>query len=200
MSSDQHLESGMAKIADSGLSASSSRASGAMFFSVFGTAWLIWWCLETYGASFRELAAILAGGGFLFFLSLWMRLRRVSDEGSRSAEHIGTRRKLVAINVIQWVAIVITVNTLANSDHRVWLAAAIIVIVGLHFLPLALIFQYRVHYITGLALILLGVVYPFVAVGGPASAVGPLGAGIILWLSAIGALFTSVRAMPAKSI
>jgi len=172
MSIDQRLESGMAKIMDSGLSASSSRTSGAMFFSVFGTAWLIWWCLETYGASFRALAAIIAGGGFLFFLSLWMRLRRVSDEGSRSAEHIGTRRKLVAINVIQWVAIV----------------------------PLAVIFQYRVHYITGLALIMLAVVYPFVAVGGPASAVGPLGAGLILWLSAIGALFTSVRTMPAKPI
>jgi len=188
----------MAKIADSGLSASSSRASGAMFFSVFGTAWLIWWCLETYGASFRVLAAILAGGGFLFFLSLWMRLRPVLEEDSRSAQHIVTRRSLVAINAIQWVAIIITVNTLANSNYRVWLAAAIIVIVGLHFLPLAVIFHYRVHYITGLALILLAIVYPFVAVGGPASAVGPLGAGIILWLSSIAALFASVRTVPAR--
>lgn len=173
-----------------------------MFFSVFGTAWLTWWCLETYGAAPRALAIIIAAGGSLFFLSLWVRLWRRSDRdsGSPGVERARTRRKFLAINAIQWVAIVITVNTLVNTNHRAWLAAAIILIAGLHFIPLAAIFQYWIHYITGLALILLAVVYPFVAAGGPASAAGPLGAGIILWLSAISALFVSVRAVPAKPI
>jgi hypothetical protein len=61
----------------------------------------------------------------------------------------------------------------------------IIAVVGLHFLPLAAVMRYRPHYASGLALLLLAVVFPFVANGGPRSGLGPLGAGLILWASAL---------------
>jgi hypothetical protein len=64
----------------------------------------------------------------------------------------------------------------------------IIAVVGLHFLPLAAVMRYRPHYVSGLTMLLLATVFPFVAHGGPRSGMGPLGAGLILWASAIFAL------------
>ena len=58
----------------------------------------------------------------------------------------------------------------------------------MHFLPLAGVFGYRPHYLTEAALLLLAVVYPLLAPGGPVSSVGPLGAGGVLWLNAAWAL------------
>ena len=69
-----------------------------------------------------------------------------------------------------------------------WIVPAVIGIVGLHFLALAGVFDYRPHYWTGTALLLLAAGYPLLAAGGPASGAGPLRAGFVLWLSAAWAL------------
>jgi hypothetical protein len=63
----------------------------------------------------------------------------------------------------------------------------VIAVVGLHFLPLARLFRYRPHLLTGLALIALAILAPL-ATGRPDNAWGPLGAGLILWASAAWAL------------
>jgi hypothetical protein len=74
--------------------------------------------------------------------------------------------------------------TLAEVGLQTWILPMVILVIGLHFFPLARLFGYRLHYGTGAALVLLAATYPFVAADGPASASGPLAAGIILWLSA----------------
>jgi hypothetical protein len=66
-------------------------------------------------------------------------------------------------------------------------------IVGVHFFPLAKLFRYDAHYITGSALVALASSYPFFAAGGPTSAVGPIGAAVILWVSAAGMLIRAPR-------
>jgi hypothetical protein len=47
--------------------AKAGRAIGAMFFAFFGAAWLVWWCLERYGASPAIFCVIaLVCGGIVF--------------------------------------------------------------------------------------------------------------------------------------
>jgi hypothetical protein len=89
------------------------------------------------------------------------------------------------VNIGQGVAIFIAVNVTNNLGHKEWFVPAFIFIVGLHFLPLAVLFKAVRHYVTGIAMILLAVLYPLFMSGGPANPVGCLGTGLILWASAI---------------
>ncbi|MBB2984781.1 hypothetical protein [Paraburkholderia tropica] len=185
----------MAESSATELSVSENRASGAMFFSIFGLAWLAMWCHETYGAAPLMQTSIAIFGAALFLMSFWLRLRgrSASKNDSNASERARTRRKFMIINAVQWLAIFIVANTLVNTKHRVWVVPSVILIVGLHFIPLGTIFRHQPHYITGIALILLAIVYPFAAVGGPTSAIGALGTGVILWLSAMSSIFVSWR-------
>ncbi|WP_321888818.1 hypothetical protein [Paraburkholderia bannensis] len=185
----------MAESSATELSVSENRASGAMFFSIFGSVWLAMWCHEIYGTAPLMQTSIAIFGAALFLLSFWLRLRcRIASKNdSNATERARTRRKFMIINAVQWLAIFIVANTLVNTNHRVWVVPSVILIVGLHFIPLGTIFRHRPHYITGIALILLAIVYPFAAVGGPTSAIGALGTGVILWLSAMSSIFVSFR-------
>ena len=95
------------------------------------------------------------------------------------------------INAGQWVVILVVGNVLANSGRGVWVIPAAMFVVGLHFIPLAGLFQNPPHYITGGALMLLSAIYPGLL--GPTNAGGALCAGLILWASALWA----VRPKPA---
>lgn len=88
-------------------------------------------------------------------------------------------------NAAQWVLILVVGNILNNLGHGDWVLAAAIIIVGLHFLPLAYVFRYPVHYFTGLALVAWGGDYPLVVSQGAGNPVGCLGTGLLLWASAI---------------
>lgn len=63
---------------DSIQSASSSRVRGAIFFAVFGAAWLTWWCLETHGTAVGILVMIATGGLGIFLWSFRIVLRQRS--------------------------------------------------------------------------------------------------------------------------
>lgn len=67
-------------------------------------------------------------------------------------------------------------------------------IIGLHFFPLAKAFGNPLLNFTGGALIALAIGYPFIAPGGAANPVGCLGGGVILWASAICSLVTKLPA------
>ena len=165
-------------------------AIGAMFFAFFGAIWLVWWCIQAYGASPGILALIAAGGGVIFVLALRQlsrhRVALAAQADSPATQRL--RRIFKVLNIAQWLVIFAIVLILANTGRSVWIPASIIFVVGLHFLPLAALFGYRWHYVTGSALVLLAVTYPFVSRGGPANPVGQLGTGLILWASALGAL------------
>lgn len=92
------------------------------------------------------------------------------------------------VNAVQWILVIVIANVLNHSGHKDWIFPAVIFIVGAHFFPLAILFKYHRHYYTGAAMVLVAVLYPFLAKEGAASAVGCLWAGLILWASSIGAL------------
>lgn len=162
------------------------RAIGAMFFSVFGGAWLALWSHSEFPESISVLLAVLA----VTILLLWrayvtynfnsLALKREKD----SIENRRKQRVFNLVNVGQWVAIFVVAGILLMAGLENLILPAVILIIGAHFIPLARLFNYTPHYITGAAMMLLAATYPLVAPEGPTSSIGALGAGLILWLSA----------------
>jgi hypothetical protein len=73
---------------------------------------------------------------------------------------------------------------------------AFIFIVGAHFIPLAKVFHSRRHTVIGVAMMVWALAYPQLAQAGAADPVGCLGAGLILWASALSALLFHSSAQP----
>lgn len=173
-----------------GDSAKASRAIGAMFFSVFGGLWLGLWAHSEYPNSVSALfviaavAAALLAAAYRVYKTNSLALKAIA----KTPESLRKSRMFNFINAGQWALIFIVAFVLSQIGYATWILPAIILIIGLHFLPLARVFAYRPHYLTGVALILLACVYPLVAREGPESAVGALGAGLILWVSAAWAI------------
>lgn len=167
-----------------------SRAIGAAFFAVFGGAWLALWNYRATPAR-PWVYGVIAAGALAILLSARARYRRYAGAAAAMAELAQQQRRqrwFHIINAGQWVMILIVGNVLANVGLGSWVIPAVILIVGLHFLPLAPLFSNPLLYGTGAAFILLALIYPIVAAGGPADPVGCLGAGLVLWLSALSAL------------
>ena len=174
----------------SGSAAAASRAIGAMFFSVFGGAWLTLGVLETYGARPAALLPVEAATAALFAAAFrqFRRNRAAHAAAADSPQSQKEGRVFNIVNAVQWTLVFLVATGLSKSGHPQWTIPAIIFITGVHFLPLAVAFKVPRHYATGAALMLLAVVYPFATPAGPLSPAGCFGAGIILWASAVAAL------------
>ena len=172
---------------------SASRASaaiGSMIFSIFGSAWLIAWSIKSYGIRpvLWGFVAIMGSSIFLIAIRQFKRNQTAHAADSDSPESKRSSRIFNIVNIGQGIAILIAVNVTNNLGHKEWFIPVFIFIIGAHFLPLAVVFKATRHYITGIAMILLAVLYPHFANGGAANPVGCLGTGLILWASAIGGL------------
>jgi len=166
------------------------RAIGAMFFAAFGGAWIGLWAWRSFEARAAALAAVAAATSCLFAF-VYGRFRRHRPALGREPASAADRRRdrwFHAINAGQWIAILVAGNVLANIGLSAWVIPAAMFIVGLHFLPLARLFRNPPHYVTGGALMLLAAAYPFVAPSGAGSPIGALGAGAVLWASALWAV------------
>ncbi|WP_304360312.1 hypothetical protein [Collimonas fungivorans] len=168
------------------------RAIGAMFFSFFGGAWLCLWIYLAFDGRPAFLAmtvsatAVLAA--FAYRRYRRYRLARAAEASSPSRRKAG--RIFNIVNAAQWIAIFVVARLLMHFGLSSWFIPSVIFILGLHFLPLAHVFGWRPHYVTGAALMLVAVIYPLLAPAGPASPIGCLGTGLILWSSALWALGT----------
>lgn len=161
------------------------RAIGAIFFAVFGSVWLEIWAIEsTHSVTTEGVIALLAI--VLTFAAYSVYRRYAAELGSRPDTPNSRRVKRVfhVVNTAQWLVIFTGVLMLAHRGLDAWIVPMIIFVIGLHFLPLAFIFSNRPHYVTGSALLLLALTYPFISPLGPADTIGQLGAGLILWASA----------------
>lgn len=164
-----------------------SRAKGAMFLIAFGALWLgsWWWFAE------RErlwLLALIAGAAVVLFamaLRIYRANRAAHSVHSRPEQARKTSRTFRIINAIQWALIVLGVNVLHAAGLGNWEVPFTILVVGVHFFPIARVFRYPPYYVTGALMVLLAVAYPFVSGAGPLSPVGLLGAGVILWATAL---------------
>ncbi len=170
-----------------------SRAIGAMFMSFFGTMWLAGAdAIARHGGDWLLVPIAVAGAAV--FVTAWRRWHthraaKAEFDATPRARHIA--RVFNIVNAGQWIVIVVLANVLRNVGLDDWVLAMVMAVVGLHFLPLAKVMRYPAHYVSGIALLLIAAAYPFLAVGGPQSAVGPVGAGVVLWGSAVYALISA---------
>lgn len=165
------------------------RASGAMFFSVFGGMWLAGWAYNSHASTF---AFILNAAIALTLLGTAVSIYRHHAAALKAEPETPQRRRAMRIfhivNAGQWIVMFILGNVLANLGLAMWTIPMIVFVVGLHFLPIAHVFRHPVHYVTGAALCAFATIYPLVAPAGPVDPVGFMGAGLILWASAAWAM------------
>jgi hypothetical protein len=157
-----------------------------MFFTVFGGAWLALWAhfAWTDPDVVYAIVAALAAALFAYVYRVYAANRPALLDLAGTAEEKRRSRLFHFINAGQWVVILVAGNVLANTGHGDLVVPAAMFVIGAHFIPLARLFRYAPHYLTGTALMAVAVMCPFVH---PASDVGPIGyaaAGAILWASA----------------
>ena len=162
------------------------RALGAVFLFFFGGAWLGLWATLEFDRLFTPL--MLVAACTLALISLAYRKYHVYRPALMAEPTPPERRRMARnfniVNALQWILVLVVANVLNNIGLAGWIVPAVMLVVGVHFLPLASIFSNRNHYVTGGAMIATALLYPFLAPKGPQDPAGPLIAGIILWASA----------------
>ncbi len=94
------------------------------------------------------------------------------------------RARVVGITSgVEGLIIFATVNVLSNIGQREFTVSAVAMVVGLHFLPLARGLRVRLYYVTGGALIALGVAGCFVPGANSRLLAVSVGAACVLWLT-----------------
>jgi hypothetical protein len=166
------------------------RGIGAMFFAIFGAIWMAIWSQRAFGLRWAILAPI-AVGALAIFAFAWRQYER--NKSAHAAQANSPQQKKAGrifkiVNITQWGAILIVGNVLANVGLTDWVLPSAMLIVGIHFFPLAKAFGNTQLNYAGGAMVLLAIGYPFVVAGGAANPVGCLAAGLILWVSAIASL------------
>lgn len=168
---------------------------GIIFMAVFGTLWAGTGImgLQGWGFPYVELAAIFVGiimvieGISLIHASQKMS-NQVSENGARRLKRIGFLFNMVFIAEAVLIGIAIAVCNLINQTDLI--PGVIAIIVGIHFLPLASLFQIKVYYATGVLLCLLALItlliVPDTVMFGEHQILAPLsllgfGCALILW-------------------
>ena len=160
----------------------SGRATGALFFTGFGTLWL------TLGLYLREivsvgyLAAIAAGLAVLLLAVFW--LFRQAGRYPKMPEDQARNRVFRRINAIQWAAVILVSFGFGRLHIDAYVLSAITAIVGVHLFPLAKLFRYPMHYVTGAALVLWASASVLLVRAEHLQGVAAIGTGILLWISA----------------
>ncbi len=111
--------------------------SGVGFLALFG---LGWWLLASsaFGGSVRP-AAVVAGCAVA--VGLMLTARRVLPASAGGPFPADRRRRFLQINVLQWLLILIIAQVCARAGTPVLIPPLIAIVVGLHFLPLAAVFE-----------------------------------------------------------
>ena len=167
------------------------RAIGALFFSAFGALWLGLALYALQQLTVTSVAAILLVLVNLVAAALY--LMRQSRRFPRLPEDPALSRAFNRINAAQWVAIGIVAFSFARLHLDAYVLCAITAIVGLHMFPLARLFRYRPHYVTGTVLVAWAAVSAFAAPLEHLQGVSALGTGLILWLSAMATLALAIN-------
>jgi hypothetical protein len=180
-----------------------SRANGVQYLAVFGVFWLIGSLTLPLQVSDHRIfsfnvAALAVGAPLAVLVFLWARRTRQATQAlatspANEASRARRTRLFRTVNVAQYLALGLA-GLWVSYVHRIDLLVPIgIFVVGAHFLPLALLFKYPFHVVTGLVLIGWSLSYPRLFAGGGWNPVGLSITGIFLLVSACWSAFTASR-------
>ena len=165
------------------LSTYAARATGAMFFSIFGGDWLILWNHRARqdNVLICLLVAVIAIGMFSLAIKRYRFVKIYAADDGPSLETKRKAKLFHIINSVQWIIILVLANVLINLGMSAWVIPMGMLVIGLHFLPLAIVFAAPSHFWLGLAMSGYAISYPFIFSGGAGDPYGCLGAGLMLW-------------------
>lgn len=137
-------------------------ASGVYFMSIFGTLWAYTGImgLQGWGLPLLLVIAIIMGASlFIGGFSLIIASRKLTNEAP--ARDVGRGKRIrFWFNLIfaaEGVAIAIAIAICNATGHSELIPLVIAIIVGVHFFPLAPLFQIKLYYWTGALLCLLAI-------------------------------------------
>jgi hypothetical protein len=166
------------------------RATGALFFAGFGTLWLT---LALYlRQSLNVMAMVTISVGLMVLVSAIAWLFRLAGRFPKVEEDPARSKAFNRINAIQWIAVAVVAFTFGRLHWDAYVVSAITAIVGIHMFPLARLFRYPVHYVTGGVLVLWAAVSAFAFPTDQMQGSTAIGTGVILWFSAATTLAMAV--------
>lgn len=159
---------------------------GACFLTVFGAIWVTLSMVIMHWLSPVSIATLTVV--VISMLSMSAALIRTTAsaarQGTNSIERKRIGRSLGRINGIQWGLIFAAYFLLRIAHRDAYLLPVIILIVGLHFFPLGLLFHYWLHHVTGIALVLWTAIYLSLLHWSADSPAAAFGTGVILLAAA----------------
>lgn len=179
----------------------SGRATGVFFFAGFGSLWLYNGISAMHALNFITSAAIATICAALMIPAaiLLKSTSKAHHAETSSKESMERRRAFLRVNAIQWAAIVAAVVLFNILHKQEFLASVITFIVGMHLFPLAKLFRYPAHKLTGTLLVLWAIAMVTLFPGSMLPSVGNLGTAVILLGSAAYTLAAASRAARSTS-
>ena len=168
-------------------------ASGVMFMAFFGTVWADVGIggLQELRSVWLLLLAILIGATLFFSgIALIRSSRNLSNTTAFTNKNVYKWFNLVFIT--EFLLIFLAAYVCQSTGHFDWFFPIMAVIVGIHFLPLAYLFQVKAYYYTGTLIALLAIVTMlfvpmYVTIGGYQIntwwALVGFGSMLILWIT-----------------
>lgn len=179
-------------------------ASGVFFMSLFGMLWAYTGIMGLSGWGMPFLLVIAVAIGIALFIGgifLMRASRKLTKEVSELPEFLDGRRTRYWFNFIfaaEGLAIAIAIAVCRAISHTELIPPVIALIVGVHFFPLAPLFQVRLYYLTGTLLCLIAIftmvfmplevgvgeyqINTFMSVVGLGSAFILWGTGLAIWI------------------
>jgi len=171
------------------------RATGVLFLSGFGALWFLLGLAASQRLSLPTACALAAGLVALVAGTVLLRRRSAALPASRldPEEQRQAGRTFGRVNAAQWAAIVLIAVVLGRLHLDAYTPAAVTVVVGLHFFPLARLFRSPQHHVTGAALVLWGAVCLLLVPRDVLQSTTAFGTGAVLWTAAAVTLARSFR-------
>ncbi|MER7004384.1 hypothetical protein ABT297_15245 [Dactylosporangium sp. NPDC000555] len=165
-------------------------AQGVLIMVVFGLSWSVI-AVTGLSAPAALTALLIMAAAALAGATWWTarRLRAGSPSGRPRRVSPNSRSVFTAVNAAQWVLIVASVFVVVRAGQPALLWPIVGLIVGLHFLPLAKVFDVSVYWLTGTLMMLAAVAgivaFAYDASNGAVRAVVGFPAAVVLWSTSL---------------
>lgn len=174
------------------------RAIGSIFFACFGVGWLF--LALTAKQQISPATVFSAMLGLVVLLLGAFTLIRAAKLRPIAPKDPAMGRAFTWINVIQWIAVAAVAFSFARLHIDAYVMCAITAIVGLHLFPLARLFRYPMHYVSGSVLVAWAIASATYVPVDQMQGTSALGTGVILWFSAAATLVLAFRSMRQSAI
>jgi hypothetical protein len=168
------------------------RSIESLILAVFGTLWILfaiqllndYWLWLVFAALAAIFTIVPAA------LSVRRVHRRRQAEPTISLER--DRRIFALIHIVQGVLIIFAIWYFPHTGRDLWTIPAIILILGLHLLPIAKLTKFPTFYVLGVILILLALLGARLVPGLQSDGYKGLAAGFLLWIGSF-LVFTRIN-------